>query len=453
MTARAMWAIFLGALAVRGANVLSILLSGGTFQIEDTILYYDIVDDWLRFGDFVHQAPDGHLFREFERPPLYPAFLIMLEYLWGRSDAAVAAVQAALDAATCVLVALSAARVSPRIGLIAGWLAVLSPALVTTSTLVVNDTLYLFLQSLGVYLLLRFGETGRPATAGLSGLAFGLATITRPLLQFLLPVLFLFAVVFAIRRAGAGSRRLAAVALFAVALALPIAPVLKGAHDAYGEYFLTRQGGVHLLGWVVPAVHPDTSALPFDEANKVWSDRFQATMAAQGTDVRTLSAPALQAKRQQFAVSVLMGVPPQRLLMAWIRGAALNVALPAVLYDQRVRDLSPGSFSEVGGSGLWTRITTQLSRASPLWLGIVVTASVAACLATAVSLVGVVLLFMARPWVALLLIAAAGYYLGILGPVAAAKYRLPIEPILLIFTAVAIDRLVEWRRARRYGYR
>ena len=36
------------------------------------------------------------------------------------------------------------------------------------------------------------------------------------------------------------------------------------------------------------------------------------------------------------------------------------------------------------------------------------------------------------------------YFLIINGPVANAKYRLPMEPVLIILTAIAVERLV-WR--------
>lgn len=447
--ARLLLAIFLAALAVRLVNGLSIaLVEGWTFMIQDSPLYYAIVDDWRETGRMMRIGPEGVLFWEFERPPLYPLLLWGMESLWGRSDLAVALVQGLLDAGTCVMIADMARRLGPRIGLIAGGLAALSPVMATTSAVVLNDTLFLFLQTAGAWALLRFGEGGGVRMAGLAGLAFGLACATRVQIQYLLPLLVLLLVILAVRLDGPRLRRAGAVLLFVIALAAPLAPILKASHDAYGEAFISRQAGVHILGWVLPTVHPDTASAPQSEGSRIWQERFGAEMARRGIDLDAVSPPVLQRLRQEYGVAQLTDVPLGALLTGWTKGALLNVALPAVLYDERVRALSPTGFSAVEGDGLAERAQAYIRRADPAWVAIALTAAVGAGAMTLLHLLGLGLLAGRRPWIALLLVLGAGYHLGVLGPVAAAKYRLPVEPILLVLSAVALDWLL-----RRWAFR
>ncbi len=441
---RLLLAVFLAALAVRFSNVLAIaVVDGWTFMIQDSPLYYAIVDDWRATGRMMRIEPEGGLFWEFERPPLYPMLLWGLESLWGRSDMAVALVQGLLDAATCVMIADAARRLGPRIGALAGLLAVLSPVMVTTSAVVVGDTLFLFLQMVGVWALIRFAETGRPGAAVLAGLGFGLACATRVQIQYLLPLLALLVVVLAVRAEGPRARRAGAAILFALAMAAPLAPILKASHDAYGEAFISRQAGVHILGWVLPKVHPDTATLPHDEASRRWNRRFKDAMVRRGVDPDAVSPPVLQRLRQEYGVSALTEVPIGALLLGWSQGAVLNVTLPAILYDERVRALSPQGFSTVEGDSLPERVAAYVADADPTWVAIAVAAAVGAGAMTLLHLLGLGLLLRWRPWIALLLILGAGYHLGVLGPVAAAKYRLPVEPVLLVLSAVAIDWLLQ----------
>lgn len=45
----------------------------------------------------------------------------------------------------------------------------------------------------------------------------------------------------------------------------------------------------------------------------------------------------------------------------------------------------------------------------------------------------------------------AGYVLAVNGPVASAKYRLPIEPLAAFGLALVILALADWRKRRRAG--
>jgi hypothetical protein len=151
----------------------------------------------------------------------------------------------------------------------------------------------------------------------------------------------------------------------------------------------------------------------------------------------------LQRLRQEYGVSALTEVPIGALLLGWSQGAVLNVTLPAILYDERVRALSPQGFSTVEGDSLPERVAAYVADADPTWVAIAVAAAVGAGAMTLLHLLGLGLLLRWRPWIALLLILGAGYHLGVLGPVAAAKYRLPVEPVLLVLSAVAIDWLLQ----------
>jgi hypothetical protein len=55
---------------------------------------------------------------------------------------------------------------------------------------------------------------------------------------------------------------------------------------------------------------------------------------------------------------------------------------------------------------------------------------------------GLIHLFRRKPWECLFLVVIVGYFLMVSGPVGYAKYRLPFEPILIVFLAVGLRDLV-----------
>ena len=421
-------------------------MSGGSFQIEDSPLYYAIVDDWIRFGRYIRIDDAGGMYREFERLPVYPAFLLALEFVFGRSDLMVAVVQAILDSFTCLFVLSAAIRYRPIVGVIAGVLAALSPNLIITSSLVVNDTLFLFLLGLSVFAMFRVRSGGMVFWVVLSGLALGTATITRPILVYFLPFVGTGFLIFAFPRSSGWVKRVARAAIFIVAASVPVAGVLEATADAYGKPFLTRQGGVHLLGWVLPMTHPDTHELAQGDASAVWFGRFNEAMVEQGLDPDLMPPVEIHDRREAFALGQLVQVPPLALLKSWVRGSVLNLALPAILYDGRVRSLSPGGFSQIPGDSIFAKLSVYFSEADIHWLAACLLAIVGAGVFGVLQVAGAIICTFRYPGTGISLLLAIGYILGILGPVFAAKYRLPIEPILIFFSAVAITFV--WARLR-----
>jgi hypothetical protein len=69
-------------------------------------------------------------------------------------------------------------------------------------------------------------------------------------------------------------------------------------------------------------------------------------------------------------------------------------------------------------------------------------------------LVGFVMLARTLPWAALFAAGVVGYFLLVNGPVAAPKYRLPMEPVLIVLAAIPLAWLVSrFRSSPQLGAR
>jgi hypothetical protein len=163
----------------------------------DAPFYIELAWNWLKNG--VYGFPiSGHLTPVDMRVPGYPAFLAAIFWFAGKSSRAAMLAQAVVDLATCLLIALIAARLAPessrrRVALAGLWIAALCPSTANYTAVVLTETLVTYLTALGLLVLLEAG-LGRPDAARpgawhpgpgfgawfLGGIVAGLGALVRP---------------------------------------------------------------------------------------------------------------------------------------------------------------------------------------------------------------------------------------------------------------------------------
>src|SRR6201988_2252553 len=161
--------------------------------VDDSRLYADIADNWLRHGIY-GITNSGVIMPTLSRLPGYPVFLAAIFTVFGADNfRAVLLVQVLFDLATCFLVADMARRLfSERAAKAAFLLAALCPFLANYAAAALTETLEIFFTALALDLAFRGLGVGE-ASAGsrlawLScGLAIGGAILLRPDGGILLP--------------------------------------------------------------------------------------------------------------------------------------------------------------------------------------------------------------------------------------------------------------------------
>jgi hypothetical protein len=431
--------IFLLALFIRLINLALLTGRDAFFAEQDTFAYWALGAALAK--------PDGFwptLSAMTDRMPLYPLLLAGVQYAIGDGPRAIAFIQAVIDAATCTFVASLGALISARVGLIAGILAAFSPTLIVFSTQILTDTIFLFFFTLmllaGAHFLLR-PLIGRAIWAGLAG---GFALATRPAVAALLAAAV--PVVFAIawmqrRRLGLA---LAAAMVFDVATAAPVAPVLLRNAIRYDSLSLTSQTGDYWALWIVPLVVQRANGTPY----QVTADRMESRYRER-IERNSLAAnnPFWRAAlKSELAREEMARLPVSAYAKAWLEGMIVNLAAPALLADPRVRALPKPSFYNTAGTSLWERARTYLFDNPGLYQLLLVLGLLAMLPFLVLEAIGFVMLARSMPWAALFAGAVLAYFLVLNGPVASPRYRLPLEPVLLVLAAVPLARLAERRK-------
>lgn len=234
---RAIFTLLFVCLAAR--LVFFLLVQPWDSHVETEIL---LRDDALGYHSLALNLFSDHGFYPAEgvqdplRPPVYPLLVGFIYALFGPQPWLVLLLHAILDTVSCALIFKIVARtIGTRAGLWTAAFYALDPFLILYSNMLLSEIPFIFLCVLATYLLLPVWSRDRASAnllaVGISGLCFGLATLTRPSLTYL-PIIILV-VMFLAR--GAPLRRIARTGMvFTVVFLITISTWYTRNYIAYG---------------------------------------------------------------------------------------------------------------------------------------------------------------------------------------------------------------------------
>jgi hypothetical protein len=121
---------------------------------------------------------------------------------------------------------------------------------------------------------------------------------------------------------------------------------------------------------------------------------------------------------------------------------AVTLGAPALIADPRVRALPKPSFYDTPGASLWEKTRVYLFDDPGRYQLLLVAGLLTTLAFLALEAVGFVMLARTLPWAAVFAGGVVAYFLLLSGPVATAKYRLPMEPVLIVLAAIPLARLI-----------
>jgi len=451
-----LWVVLLVSLFVRGMVLVSTMEFQDVHLQPDSRMYLSLAEGIIRYGSFSYpttpEIPDA------ERMPGYPLFLAGVLSLFGGSLLSVVVIQILIDSLSCVLIYRLGETLWKGGGLICGLLAGVNIGMMTYSHFVLSDSLFLLLFLVVLTLVLEFLRKPRWLTSAMLGTGIGVATLIRPVMVYfplvLIPFLFLY-LTFNLNVSwgiGAGKVALCLVLMFGVLL-----PWMARNHVHYGRYRLTAQAGEHLLQYIVPFTWQYSKGIPFIEGMKRANLAFDKEAQAAASHV-DFSNPFEKSDFQvKMALGYLKEEPKSAIIKAWLFGMTKNLFAPAIIDLSYLLKIERPHFFYTGGKTLYERGITFL-RSLKGWFGFAVLANMTVLLlARLIQVWGLILLMKAKIWEGTLFFLTIAYFLLVSGPVGYAKYRLPLEPVLIILLGIGMAdlylRLFQNRRLELTGER
>ena len=409
------------ALAIRFAHLV-FLRDSPYFDLltGDSFTYYE----WgktIAEGDWIGT-------QVFYQAPLYPYFLGVVSALGGQDLWAVLLVQALLGSVACGLLAVAAARwfSSAAVGCIAGGLLALYAPAVFHDALIQKSVLDLFLLCLLLWTLASNLDRSRPGLHLLSGLTLGAMILTREnaaLLGIAIAAWILLA-----RSARVGTR-LAHVAVFSGAVLLVLSPVAIRNWSVGDEFHLTTsQFGPNLYIGNNPRANGTYESL-------VWG---RSDASVESIDARSLAEKELGRPLGPSEVSAFWTGQTLEYIRSdpvdWLQLLGLKFLLSwnAVEVIDTEDQYAHARFSPVLAA---TGKLFHFGILAPL------------------ALLGAIVTWSQRERLWLLYAMLGGYALTLLAFYVVARYRLPLVPLLLPFTAAALVKGPGWFRDRARSQR
>jgi hypothetical protein len=438
--------IFFVALIVRLINLAISDFSPDAMLLEDAAVYWKNVATGQTFLNNTLLE----IFSQTERMPGYFLFLAAIISIFGENFLPVLIIQSVIDSMTCVLIAALGRYVYPRHFGIFGLLAAVWPNLFIHSGLILGDSLFVFFF---VWFLLSFtGLLYKPTilAAVLTGAALGLATLVRPTTQFIIfltPVLLPLILIISkmkVREAVFNS-----LLVFAVSVVC-VTPVLMKNINRYDSFALTSQNGTHLQNWVTSEVVMLRDGVGRQEAVKQLQTKTGNALAALSPSQK--NNPFVRSAQQvDTAFKEIVATPTQIIMKSWLQGAVINLAAPALIIDKRVRQLPHISFAGDTRGDLFARTWQFISGSSSIYVATLVVSATGAIVVSLIQFAGFFVQLRVNMMLTVLSALIVAYFLMINGPVGSPKYRLPIEPILIIWFGCGL--LSFWKFQEKFHYR
>ncbi len=350
--------------------------------------------------------------------------------------------QCIMDAMTCVVIAAAADTIRRGWGLWAGMLAAANATQVSIALLYLADSIFLFFASVALFAGLRLIRQPGWGTALGLGAALGLAGLTRSAIVPLAPC-FLVLLFWLMDKQTLWPRRLAHLIAATCIFAVVLSPaVIRNVADN-GTIAITNQGGVHLLYWVVPLVRNFAEGTPVNVTQTSARNELNRRLAQPDT------SPDAERTAKQLGWEMLWEKGLLPVFQAWSAGAMLNLTIPAAADAPILRSLQHESFYETPGENIVDKIHAFLTEPKNTAFVTVMSISAAGVAIFLAALIfGTVVASRVHALMTLFLLAWVAGFLALNGPIAAPKYRLPIEPVWMILAAAALCVSISWIRQR-----
>jgi 4-amino-4-deoxy-L-arabinose transferase-like glycosyltransferase len=436
--------IFLMALVVRLLNLFFINDYGQHAFVEDSPIYWNGAKYWIESG-FFSDYSKGNFVHETVRVPGYYLFLIPFTYLFGDLIFSVLVAQSFVDSMTCMIIFRIGLFFSRNIGIVSGLSAVTSYNLVVHTSLILTETISLFILSSAVCLYLHYWKDQKIHYLFFVGLLCGFGAITRSVI-LLLPLVFAFSHVFIFSKCHRDNlylyRSLVGSLVLVLAAALPVSPLLIRNYTTFDTIQLTSQNGVFLLNWVTGITRMLESGKGFDAESAELNRKLEERIKNKHISDHDLDNFTLSKERVDLAVEELSKTPVLSLAHAWFYGMFKNIMAPAIAIDPRAREFNTRSFSQAVGNSIFEKSVNFIDKNNKVYIILLVIGMAGAVIFTLLQLIGVRFLLAINAPAVFFLFLYLVYFLVISGPVGGPKYRIPLEPVLLVLQSAGLVGLL-----------
>ena len=403
---------------------------------SNPMFYYPMVDEQWHLnwaldiigGDFWGKEA-------YFRGPLYPYLLSFFLLITGKSIFMARLLQAVIASFSAVMVYLLGRKLfSEKVGIISGFAYAAYGTIIFYEAMFLIPVLFIFLNLLAVYLLLKYEGDYNPKRWLLAGLIVGLSAVARPNILLLVPF-FLIWIYWGFRQIKSLGKRLIIPLIYLAGILIPVFCVTARNLSVTGEpVLISSQGGVNLYIGNNPDTEGLTMLMPEVKLNESlpWDEFTTATReAAEKEAGHKLTAGEESSFWTKKALKYIWNNP----------GAFVGITLKKTLYF--MLGFENSDQTDIYQSREYSSLLSLLIWKKPIYFpyGLILP----------LGLVGMILCWRRRKNLALLYIFIVGYIPTVVLFLVTARHRLTIIPFLLMFAAYAVLSLWDMYKKKRWN--
>jgi len=403
--------------------------------------------DSQKYLDAVHALLHNGLWLDHDRVPLYAIFIASVFKIFGsESLRAVVTIQACLDSISVIAIAFAARTMCAKAFAPAALAAIVIPNFLVHASYILQESLFLPFFSGGLWaLLLALRSRHTAFWLAISGVLFGTTLWIRISLTYY-PLFIIPAIAIGLRiSCGVPWPRCALLSLVPPSLMLAVAsPLLLYNYATYDYFALTSQSGGHLLNWFYACLASSPPCAQRDKIVAQLTPLVTAHMDSIGGPNANLFA--VSNFMRNLALTRILELPLTQIIAGMSFGALKNL-MQTGFYQVLVQFNQPLTFlSAMPGENFAERLQAFVqTNKSNIFMLLWACSQAALIVSRVIQLFGIVAGLSHKPTrgQTMLLIATVGYFLALNGPIADPKYRVPIEPALIVLFALGYVRLLD----------
>ena len=438
-----LFAVFLSALIVR---LLFLWITNPKPELwitPENQMYISIADGIIDMGEFVHKhGPPLKYIQETERLPGYPLYLVLYFVVFGSSLIWPLIGQIILGSVTCVVIGLIVEEFHENTFIIGGMLAAFNLNLINHDTLILADSLLMFFFTIHLYHTIQLLKNPNYGRAGFSGFFLGLAVMTKPVVIYWVPIIAIFiSIIFIVRL----KRFVPAViygAMILIGPSLLTSPHYLRNYSIYGSWELVSQTGTHLMNWVVPLTKEYNTGKPWSESVAEINITLKEEVQRQGLEKLPENPFHASKLMQEVALIELKSMGLWAITYAWTVGSFINLMTPSTASLGFIDRMERPRFYKTKGSNILIKIINFLFHPdNRIYLIFLLPSFFLLLLIRLFFMIGLINLFnnASKLHLTILALLLSGYIFAVTGPVVGgARFRLPIEPVLITVTTVGL---------------
>lgn len=430
--------VFFAALASRLIYIL-FFFEATVVGSEDTPEYLSLADQFETkgfFGDYGHRTPG------------YPVFLAFLYYFGTKSLLLIVVIQAVFGALTCMITALMYKQFFGRGALLCGLLMALNLNLIIHTGLILPETLFLFVFTTSLYFFAFALKSHSFISLSAAMLLLAISTLIRPVAFYLYLIMPILLVTVSLLN-NTKPFRFPLFILGALIISAPLVALqIKQNYIHYESIKFVSQGGTHLLHWVVPGTYQYSGLGSYSDGLELAHKALENKMVKDGLERLPENRFRASEYQTKIATQVLGEIGLLNILKAWTIGSVLNLISPSLSFAPAFRAMDHNSFYMTPGENVTEKLLNYVFDANnKLFILLLVAGTISSSIFLFTGFCGLVVMLRTRDThiisCAIFFLIVAIYFLGVTGPIIGPKYRIPIEPLLILYTSYFLNYLMK----------